>query len=42
MNKKISDNQPKRPELMKTAGKKGIQAIETWMIEEYYVPFQAS
>jgi len=27
---------------MKNVGKKGIEALETWMIEEYYVPFQAS
>jgi hypothetical protein len=42
MNKRISEIQPKRPELMKNVGKKEIEALETWMIEEYYVPFQAS
>jgi len=42
MNKKISEIQQKRHELMKNVGKKGIEALETWMIEEYYVPFQAS
>jgi len=42
MNKKISEIQPKRPESMKNVVKKGIESLETWMIEEYYVPFQAS
>jgi hypothetical protein len=42
MNKKISEIQQKQYELMKNVGKKETEAIETWMIEEYYVPFQAS
>jgi len=42
MNKKISEIHQKRPELVKNVGKKGPEALESWMIEEYYVPFQAS
>ncbi len=42
MNTKISEIQQKRPSLMKNIGKKQPEALESWMIEEYYVPYQAS
>jgi hypothetical protein len=42
MNNKISEIQQKRPGLIKNVGKKQPEALESWMIEEYYVPYQAS
>jgi len=42
MNKKIPDIHQKRPALMKNVIKKDTEPIESWMIEEYYIPFQAS
>lgn len=42
MNNKISEIQQKRPALMKNMGKKQPVALESWIIEEYYVPYQAS
>ncbi len=41
MNKKISETHQKRP-VLTNGGKKEYEAIESWMIEEYYVPYQAS
>jgi hypothetical protein len=41
MNKKISETHQKRP-VLTNGGKKESEAIESWMIEEYYVPYQAS
>jgi len=42
MNKKISEIHQKRPELINGEKKKGSDELEHWMIEEYYVPYQAS
>jgi len=42
MNNKISEIQQKRPAMVKNIGKKQPEAIESWVIEEYYVPHQAS
>lgn len=42
MNKKISDIHQKRPELMKAGEKKEVNELDSWMIEEYFVPYQAS
>ncbi|MDP2768030.1 MAG: hypothetical protein Q8O41_11400 [Candidatus Methanoperedens sp.] len=41
MNKKISEIHQKRS-VLTTVGKKEPEAIESWMIEEYFVPYQAS
>ncbi len=41
MNKKISEIQQKRA-VLTNEGKKEPEALESWMIEEYYVPYQAS
>ncbi len=41
MNKKISDAEHKRV-LTLEGKKKVIEEIESWMIQEYFVPFQAS
>ncbi|MFZ2411648.1 MAG: hypothetical protein WAW23_08775 [Candidatus Methanoperedens sp.] len=41
MNKKISEIHQKRAALM-NGGKKELDALESWMIEEYFVPHQAS
>jgi len=41
MNKKISEIQQKRPGLLK-GEKKIIHELENWVIEEFYVPYQAS
>ncbi len=42
MNKKISEIQQKRTVLMNVGKKKEYGDIDSWMIEEYYVPYQAS
>ncbi len=42
MNKKISEIHQKQVALAKNIVKKGHEALESWMIEEYYVPYQAS
>lgn len=42
MNKKISEIQQKRAVLIKNGGRKEPEALESWMIEEYFVPYQAS
>ncbi len=42
MNKKISEIHQKQPELMKAGLKKEIDELDSWMIEEYFVPYQAS
>jgi len=42
MNKKISEIHQKRTELMKPGDKKIIDELDYWMIEEYFVPYQAS
>ncbi|HEY9246698.1 MAG TPA: hypothetical protein VIO11_07635 [Candidatus Methanoperedens sp.] len=42
MNKKISEIHQKRPILMNVGKKKESSDIDSWMIEEYYVPYQAS
>lgn len=42
MNKKISEIHQKRHELINVGKKKETENIESWMIEEYYVPYQAS
>lgn len=41
MNKKISEVEQKRV-LTHEGKKKPIEEIESWMIQEYFVPFQAS
>ncbi|MFA4934818.1 MAG: hypothetical protein WC568_03180 [Candidatus Methanoperedens sp.] len=41
MNKKISEFHQKRAALI-NEGKKEPDALESWMIEEYFVPYQAS
>ncbi|HLB70646.1 MAG: hypothetical protein OIN88_11025 [Candidatus Methanoperedens sp.] len=41
MNKKIETNQ-KRPLMIKEGEKKAIEELESWVIEEYFVPYQAS
>ncbi len=42
MNKKLSEIHQKRALLIIDGKKKESQDLESWMIEEYYVPFQAS
>lgn len=42
MNKKIAEIHQKRPVLINGEKKKESDALEQWMIEEYYVPYQAS
>jgi len=41
MNKKISEIHQKRPVLI-NEDKKEMQDLEYWVIEEFYVPYQAS
>jgi len=41
MNKKISEIHQKRPVLIK-GDRKELQELEYWVIEEFYVPYQAS
>lgn len=41
MNKKISEIHQKRPVMIK-GEKKEMQELENWVIEEFYVPYQAS
>jgi len=41
MNKKISEIHQKR-DVSINGGKKEPDALESWMIEEYFVPYQAS
>jgi hypothetical protein len=41
MNKKISEIRQKRTVLI-DGEKKESDALESWMIEEYFVPYQAS
>lgn len=42
MNKKISETIPKRPLFINVGKKKGSDTLESWVIEEYFVPYQAS
>ena len=42
MNKKIYEINQKRPVLLNVGKKKESQELESWMIEEYFVPYQAS
>jgi len=42
MNKKISEIAQKRSVPTHEGKKKPIEEIESWMIQEYFVPFQAS
>jgi hypothetical protein len=42
MNKKMSEINQKRSVLMSVVKKKGYDKLESWMIEEYFVPYQAS
>jgi len=42
MNKIISEIQQKRTELIKPGNKKIFEELDNWMIEEYFVPYQAS
>ncbi|MCZ7372044.1 MAG: hypothetical protein O8C59_01990 [Candidatus Methanoperedens sp.] len=42
MNKKISEIEQKRPGLIKAVVRKDVDELESWMIEEYFVPYQAS
>jgi hypothetical protein len=41
MNKKITEIHQKRPAMI-NGGKKEAEALESWMIEEFFVPYQAS
>jgi len=41
MNEKISEIH-KKPVLVKEGKKKDSERLESWMIEEYFVPYQAS
>lgn len=42
MNKKISEIEQKRPVLLSEGKKKDSEELESWVIEEYFVPYQAS
>ncbi len=42
MNKKISELNQKRPLLINEGKKKMPEDLESWVIEEYFVPYQAS
>jgi hypothetical protein len=42
MNKKISEIEQKPTVQILEGKKKPIEEIESWMIQEYFVPFQAS
>lgn len=42
MNKIIPEIHEKRNALIKDGDKKDIKTLESWMIEEYFVPYQAS
>jgi hypothetical protein len=42
MNKKISEIQQKQTVLVNMGKKKESGGIDSWMIEEYYIPYQAS
>ncbi len=42
MNKKVSEIQQKRSLLMNPGKKKDFDELESWMIEEFFVPYQAS
>jgi hypothetical protein len=41
MNKKVSEIDQKRPQMIKAMAKK-VDELESWMIEEYFIPYQAS
>ncbi|MCX9014018.1 MAG: hypothetical protein OIN89_04340 [Candidatus Methanoperedens sp.] len=42
MNEKIPEIHQKRNTLIKDGDKKDTKTLESWMIEEYFVPYQAS
>jgi len=42
MNKKISEIHQKRTALLNVEKKKESENLEYWMIEEFFVPYQAS
>jgi len=42
MNNKISDIQQKRAVLLHEGKKKMSNDLESWVIEEYFIPYQAS
>ncbi|VVB86696.1 Uncharacterised protein [uncultured archaeon] len=42
MNKKMSEIQQKRSLLINPGKKKESDELESWMIEEFFVPYQAS
>ena len=42
MNKKISEIEKKQTVQILEGKKKHVEEIESWMIQEYFVPFQAS